>query len=104
MNALKMMIAASIFWMTNNTGELLYVQNGVTNSCVIDTYNPLFGDSIVDKLNLDLRIEQFEVTNVRNRVEVPIYFKDAKGRAFATNYVDLTYIYEAVEGLRRRLW
>ena len=104
MNALKMMIAASIFWTTNNTGELLYVQNGVTNSCVIDAYNPLFGDSIVEKLNLDLRIEQFEFTNVLNRVEVTIYFRDAEGRAFATNYVDLTYIYEAVEGLRRRLW
>lgn len=104
MNALKMMIAASIFWTTNNTGELVYVQNGVTNSYVSESYNPLFGDSIVDKLNLDMHIEQFEVTNVRNRVEVPIYFKDDKGRAFATNYVDLTHIYEAVEGLRRRLW
>ena len=104
MNALKMMIAASILWTTNNTDELVFVKNGVTNSYVRDNYNPLLGDSIVDKLNLDMRIEQFDVTNVRNRVEVPIYFKDAKGRAFATNYVDLTHIYEAVEGLRRRLW
>ena len=104
MNALKMMIAASILWTTNNTDELVFVKNGVTNSYEIDNCNPLLGDSIVDKLNLDLRIEQFDVTNVRNRVEVPIYFKDDKGRAFATNYVDLTHIYEAVEGLRRRLW
>ena len=104
MNALKMMIAASIFWATNYMGELVYVQNGVTNRYVIEDYNPLFGDSIVDKLNLDTSIKQFEVTNVCNRVEVPIYFKDAKGRAFATNYVDLTYIYEAVERLKRRLW
>lgn len=104
MNALKMIIAASILWTTNDTGELVFVKNGVTNRYVSESYNPLFGDSIVDKLNLDLRIEQFEVTNVRNRVEVPIYFRDSEGRAFATNYVDLTHIYEAVEGLRRRLW
>ena len=104
MNALKMMIAASILWPTNNTGELVFVKNGVTNSYVNESYNPMFGDSISDKINLDPRIEQFDVTNVRNRVEVPIYFKDDKGRAFATNYVDLTHIYEALEGLRRRLW